>query len=294
MPRIERLLCPLDLSEFSTRAYDYAQSLAQRYKARLLVMHVPHPPFLGYPDFAYTEVVHGVFRDLRGHAEVALQKFLETRTRSSVNPEIQRREGTIPESILTVAQEQQVDLIVMGTHGHQGLDRLLLGSVTEKVLRKARCPVLAVRKPVHEFVTAGDGEDPVKLAKILLCTDFSEPANRALEYALSLALEYAAELTLVHVLEQVPPSTELSSATEEVTRRLEQLVPAEPRTWCTVKSRTRLGRPHQEIIQLALEDHIDLIVLGVMGRNTLDLAVFGSTTHRVIQQGPCPVLAVHM
>jgi nucleotide-binding universal stress UspA family protein len=161
-------------------------------------------------------------------------------------------------------------------------------------MRKARCPVLAVRKPAHDFVTPGRDQDSVQLRKILFCTDFSEHSERALEYALSLAMEYNAELTLLHVLEDISASADLQAETAKVVRELERPVPYDARNWCTVKSTVRIGKPYQEIIQIALEGQTDLVIMGVRGRNALDLALFGSTTHRVIQLGSCPVLAVHI
>jgi len=198
------------------------------------------------------------------------------------------------DSILALANQKNVDLIVMGTHGRSGLDRFLLGSTTEKILRKARCPVLVVRKPVNRFVKPEDRRDPVHPRKILSCTDFSKHSEMALKYALSLATEFSAELTLLHVLEDVPRSPEVKSVAAEVLRDLEALVPREAIDWCTIRPVIRIGKPYQEIIQLALEARSDLIVLGVRGRSALDLALFGSTTHRVIQLGTCPVLAVQI
>jgi len=294
MLRIERILCPLDFSEFSTKAFDYARSLARHYQAKLFLEHVLEPILAAYPFYACPEVAKDLFQDLRAHAEQQLQEFVRSHARNGIELESVVREGTVTDQVLAFAEAHAVDLIVMGTHGQQGFDHLLLGSVTEKVLRKARCPVLAVSKPSHNFVVPENGSDPVHLRKILFATDFSRHAERALEYALSLAREYEAELTLLHVLEEIPPSWDLSTATADVVSRLEKPIPVEARNWCTPKPRMRIGRPYQEIVRYALETETDLVVLGVRGRNALDLALFGSTTHRVIHQAPCPVLAVHI
>jgi nucleotide-binding universal stress UspA family protein len=203
-------------------------------------------------------------------------------------------EGHVPDSILAFAVSHQIDLIVMGTHGRHGFDHLLLGSVTERVLRKARCPVLAVRRPARDFVAPSDAVEAVHLHKIVFATDFSEHADHALGYALSLAQEYEAELTLLHVLEDIPPSWDLSAVSADVVERLEKSIPQEARDWCRIKSRLRVGRSYQEIVRFALINGVDLVILGVRGRNALDLALFGSTTHRVIHQAPCPVLAIHI
>jgi nucleotide-binding universal stress UspA family protein len=294
MLRFERILCPLDFSDFSAKAYDYARSLARHYQAKLFLEHVLQPLFSAYPLYAYPDIANNLYQDLRAHAEQQLREFLKGRAANGLELESVVCEGAVTDSILSFAEKHAVDLIVMGTHGRQGFDHLLLGSVTEKVLRKARCPVLAVPKPSHNFVAPENGADPVHLRKILFATDFSRHAERALDYALSLAQEYEAELTLLHVLEEIPPSWDLSTATADVVSRLEKHIPAEARSWCTLKSRLRVGRPYQEIVRFALETETDLVILGVRGRNALDLALFGSTTHRVIHQAPCPVLAVHI
>ena len=294
MLKIERILCPLDFSDFSIKAYDYAQSLARHYQAKLFLEHVLSPIFASYPSYVYPDLANDLYQDLRTHAEQQLQEFAKTRTANGFPLEISVCEGAATDAILAFARSHAVDLIVMGTHGRHGFDHLLLGSVTEKVLRKAACPVLAVRQPAHDFVAPTSGDDPVHLRKILVATDFSQHAERALDYALSLAQEYEAELTLLHVLEEIPPSWDLSTVSADVMERLEKRIPAETRDWCKLKFRMRVGRPYQEIVRLALETEADLVILGVRGRNALDLALFGSTTHRVIQQAPCPVLAVHI
>lgn len=154
--------------------------------------------------------------------------------------------------------------------------------------------MLAVRKPEHSFVTLGGGKDAVRLRKILYCTDFSDNSNRACDYAFSLAMEYGAEITLLHVLEDVPNSGDAQSAMAVVKKRLSAIIPKEAAGLCTSPVKVRIGRPYQEIVQLAVEDQTDLIVLGVQGRSIVDLALFGSKTYRVIQLGPCPVLAARI
>lgn len=291
---LERILCPVDFSEFSTKAFEYAYSLARHYRAKLLLEHVVQPIVAAYPYFAFPATWTEIDWDLTSSAEQELHKLGQRHARNGFQPEFVVHKGVIPDTILTFAGEQKVDLIVMGTHGRQGVDRLTMGSVTEKVLRKARCPVLAVRKPSHDFVSPNDTEDPVNLRKILFCTDFSDHAHRALTYAFSLAMEYSAELTLLHVLEDIPKERDLESATARIIAKLEKPIPHDIRNWFALKPVVRIGKPYQEILQLSLESESDLVIMGVRGRNVLDLALFGSTTHRVIQLGSCPVLAVHV
>ncbi len=294
MLRIEKILCPLDFSEYSAKAFDYAQSLAQHYGAKLLLQHVVQPLTSTYPYYAFPDSMNEVYWDLDSHAEQKLAEFAAEHQRNGLNTESFVHRGTVTESVLEFAEQQDVDLIVMGTHGRQGFDRLAMGSVTEKVLRKAHCPVLVVRKPAHDFVSPGDATDPVRLARILFCTDFSDHSSRALSYALSLAMEYNAELTMLHVLEDLPGGEDLQSKEAEITQQLEEAVPEASRDWCKIRSAVRIGKPYQQILQVALETDADLVIMGVRGRNSVDLALFGSTAHRVVQLGSCPVLAVHI
>jgi nucleotide-binding universal stress UspA family protein len=292
---IERIVCPVDFSEYSGRAYDYAYSLAKQYGAKLLVEHVVQPLQAAYPYYAFPEAtLQDTWSHLSTDAEKGLQELVKTHARNGLQPECVIRQGFPWESILSFAEERSADLIVMGTHGRRGLDRLTMGSVTERVLRKARCPVLAVRKPAHDFVEPDSTSECVHLRRILLCTDFSDHARRALGYAFSLAMEYNAQLTLLHVLEDIGSQKFLQETTATAAKNLEKLVPADIPNWCTVKTLVRTGKPYQEIVQLAQEEQSDLIIAGVRGRNAVDLALFGSTTYRVIQLGSCPVLAVHI
>ena len=294
MLRLQRILCPTDFSEFSAKAYDYAYSLGRRYGAKVFVEHVIQPMTYAYPYYAFPDSVTELYSDLSKHAEEQLQELVKTHSWNGVQSYVAVQTGPVPESILSFAEKNAVDLIVMGTHGRRGLNRVTMGSVTGNVLRRARCPVLAVRSPLHDFVHPERGRDPVQLRKILVCTDFSEYSNRALTYAFSLAMEYNAELTLMHVLDDVSEAAELQGVTAGVIRELERPIPAEARNWCAIKTSVRAGKPYQEIVQLALESQADLIVMGVRGRSALDRALFGFTIERVIQLGPCPVLAVHI
>jgi len=293
MLRIERILCPVDFSEFSTRAYDYAQSLARHYRAKLFLQHVVDfipPNYAYYPPASYLDKL---FQSASAEARKQLQEFAKSHTRYGAQPECLVHEGGAAGSILSFAEAQEVDLIVMGTHGLKGVDRALLGSVADKVLRKARCPVLVIPKPGHAVAAPEGAEGSVQLRRVMFCTDFSHPSQRALEFALSAAAEYGAELTLLHVLEEIASSADIEAAIATATTQLDKLIPPERGKAGKIKTMVRIGRAYEQIIQLALEIQADLLIMAVRGRSALDLAVFGSTTYRVIQLGSCPVLAVH-
>ena len=293
MLKIGRILCPTDFSDFSERAYDYGLSLARHYKAELYLLHVVRPVIIGYPEYAIPDSVNEFYGELREHAEEQLREFAKVHAEGDVQAIVAVEEGVVTESILDFARENAIDMIVMGTHGRRGFQRLTLGSVTERVLRRAGCPVLAVRRPAHDFVAPGSKGEPVHLRKILFCSDFSDCSEKALRYGLSLATEYQSELLLVHVLEHVPPVERRETEYARVIHLLESKVPEEVRSRCKIRPIARSGKAYEEIVNLAEDEQADLIVVGVRGRNGLDLALFGSTTHRVLQLGPCPVLAIH-
>jgi nucleotide-binding universal stress UspA family protein len=246
-----------------------------------------------YPYYAFPNAYLEISQELRTHAEQQLKEFAKAHTRHGVQTECSAHEGVVANVILDLAEVQGVSLIVMGTHGLRGIDRVLLGSVTDKVLRKAHCPVLAVRKPAHDLVTQTGVPDVMPLQRILCCTDFSDQSEQALEYAVSLATEYGGELTLLHVLEGVAESADIEDEIGKAKASLEKSLSLETDKNCKTKTLVRIGSPYQQILELALESQPDLIVMGVRGRNALDVAVFGSTTYRVVQLGPCPVLVVH-
>jgi nucleotide-binding universal stress UspA family protein len=275
-------------------AFRYALLLAQHYRAKLFVQHVVE--LWRHPEAAFAPA--HFYEEFRGHllhkGEEELRKFVKSNADNGIQPERVVGQGVAADSILALAEAQKVDLIVMGTHGRRGFDRLMVGSVTERVLRKASCPVLAVHKPSPDFRSSREQQNPAHVNRIVFCTDFSEKSQRALGHALSLTAKYDAELTLLHVLEDIPDRSSIEEAMTAAMEELDELIPPERPKGGTIKTMVRRGKAYEQIIQLALEGRSDLVIMAVRGRGALNLAVFGSTTYRVIQLGPRPVLAVHV
>jgi nucleotide-binding universal stress UspA family protein len=297
--QIERILCPTDFSVFSERALRHAAALAKRFEARLTVLHVipqwtPYthaPVYFPSPMLANPSLCRHVEEDLREVVEPAIQ--------AGVPVETILREAEPWREIQAVAEELPADLLVMGTHGRGGFEQLLLGSVAEKVLRRAPCPVLTVCR--EEGRT---WEAPGLVRRILCATDLSEVSGRTVAYALSLAAEYEAALTVVHVLEGVAssdspaykelPETAAMLRQVEATARqqLHQAIPEDARDWCDVKEQVALGRAHREVLRLAVEESADLIVMGARRHGLLAWTSMGSTLHHVVREASCPVLTV--
>jgi nucleotide-binding universal stress UspA family protein len=295
MLELRHVLCPIDFSEFSVRAYRLALSVAQHHRAKLVAQHIVE--LWQYPSvsFAASATAYEEFSQaLREKAKQQLQELVKNYTHDETQVECVVQQGIAADSILAFAEAEKTDLIVMGTHGRRGFDHLMLGSVTERVLRRGSRPVLAISRLSQDVITSGKQRDQVHLSRILFCTDFSESSERALNYAISLTADYDAELTLLHVLEHVPSSANLEEARAAATEQLDRLIPPAGRKAGKIRTTVLVGEPYQQIIQFARETQADLVTMAVRGRGALDLAVFGSTTYRVLQLGPCPVLAVHV
>jgi nucleotide-binding universal stress UspA family protein len=164
-------------------------------------------------------------------------------------------------------------------------------------MRKASCPVLVVSNASQKALATGpDGRH--RLRRIIYCTDFSNNSERARGYAISLAAEYGAELTLLHVVESNHHQTNAKAIVAEDPQELDKLISEHERKdlnvkSVVVKSVVKFGKPYEEIVRHASETQPSLIIMTARGGDAVDRAVFGSTTYRVIQLGPCAVLVVH-
>jgi nucleotide-binding universal stress UspA family protein len=294
MIRIAHVLCPVDFSEISQHALDHAAAIARWYEARLTLLYVfANLPTMDLPTLVLEDADRERLQsDLRRMAAAVPRDVpVEFRIQEA---------GFVHEEILAQLGETHADLLVLGTHGRSGFQRLFLGSVTEKVIRKTTCHTLVV-PPRAPDVPAGS---PIQFRRILCAVDFSESSLDALAHAINMAEEADAQLTLLHVVElpsglfeePAMPALDLSrvreAAAAEARRRLHELIPEQARTYCTVDTAVVEGRAYREILRQATERQSDLIVMGAHGRGALDLLVFGSTTHHVIRASTCPVLIV--
>ena len=299
MVQIREILCPTDFSEASRHALDHAMTIARWYDSRITALHVIHVPLVPEPPPSIlaagyagpTMVVTSTYQV----CEQDVRAWVEPARRAGIKTDVSVDEGNAARRILEHALSPRSDLIVMGTHGLSGFDRALLGSVTEKVLRQALCPVLTVPP-----VAAAPAKIPYK--RLLCPVDLSESSLSALRYAFSLAQEADARLTILHVFDwprdgdplvERFDTIEFRRVVEDDARaRLDALVTDDVRQWCSPSIAVAYGKPYREILNLAAQEETDLIVMGVRGRTTFDLTVFGSTTHHVVRSATCPVLTL--
>jgi len=273
----DHILCPVDFSEASSHAIRFAVALARLERAALTAIHVSDGR-VAAPDVA---------------------ALFDPGTLAGVCV----REGHTAAEILREASTLPADAIVMGTHGAGGFEHLILGSVAEKVLRKATCPVFTV-PPTSQFTA----EAPFK--QLVCAFDFSEWSCAALDEACAIARESHGTVTAVHVIEwpwNESATAHMEGIPEEQARalaeyrrylettarsRLDQTVAEIAGDRCRVEARVVHGKPYAEVLCTVERLRADLIVLGVHGRSSLDVFFFGSTTHQVVRRAPCPVLTL--
>jgi nucleotide-binding universal stress UspA family protein len=299
MFQIDRILCPVDFSDCSRRALQYAVAMGKWYGARVTALHVlPNLPVIAtQPRF-------------RGQG-LTLRELDAAEVRGELAEFVEQTAGDIPvitdlveapdarAETLRQAEELHADLVVMGTHGRSGIERLLLGSVAERVARASNCPVMLVPPGAPDSKPVA-----VPFTQILCAIDFAGHSRRALTVALQLAEEADAHLTLLHAIEIPPELSELAvdgnidvpairlAAEAAALRKLREMVPPDAHTYCKVHTDVREGRAYRQILQAAAERDADLIVMGVHAAGALDRLIFGTNAHAVVRAAASPLLVV--
>ncbi len=272
------ILVPTDFSEPAAHALRYASALGERFGAHLLVVYAD--PFTLPIDF--TGTAPGNFEPLRdqmvGEAREQLVAHAELNISTRVPFDTRVIVGAPVNAILDQARESGANLLVMGTHGRSGVRRLLVGSVTEAVVRAATIPVIAVTSSTLE--DAG-------VRKVLCPVTFTAASREALRYAAALVDARNAPLILFRAGEE----RELQNTIKELIR-LQEWAPRELVDRCEVKILpTRI--PVEQIVEFAKVTNADLIAVGVPADRTLTEVLRGTIAERVMQHSGCPVLMVN-
>lgn len=292
MINIQRILCPTDLTTESDEALPYAVALSSVYNAKLFILYCQE----------------AVTRDNNnGHSAKSVEApplFIESlaphlglKTFSELNWEglVAENVADVGKTIVREAAKHEVDLIVMRSRRRPHA-AALLGSTAETVSRTAPCSVLVTHPQEREWVSFSTGE--IDLNRILVAHDFSADSELALNYGVSLAQEYQAELHLLHVLskeERDQPEIAWAKAGSEsgykdATLQLQAAIPKEAFLWCKIVNAVSCGNAYQEVLTYAKEHEIDLICMGASGTRFILGVLFGSNTDRVLRQASCPVL----
>lgn len=297
MLALKTVLFPTDFSRLADAALDHALALAQRHGATLHMLHAvvlhaddPNDPAHHFPDAEEVRV------RLEEIAEDRMATQLQERQSAEIDVvRAQRRGMSAPTVILEYAQEIDADVIVMSTHGRRGLSHMLVGSVTEEIVRLSSCPVLTIRGGT-ETTTPG------RVDSVLVPVDFSEHSEVAVRYAREICLAYGARMRLLHVFEQpVTPEVYLGSGTATVPDYAllegslrEALLGVANRSGADVESEihVREGRAVEGILDAARELSADLIVIATHGLGALTHVLLGSVTEKVVRRADRPVLTV--
>jgi nucleotide-binding universal stress UspA family protein len=298
---IKNILFATDFSEASEAALPYVAAFSSRFGSQIHLTHVlPDVTFLrpGAPDPA---AIGSIYEDAHSGAQEKMRRLV--RRLKDYPQRTYIRHGEIPQVVSDLVREQEIDLVVAGTHGRTGLGRLIMGSVAEEILRQAPCPVLtvgpnvvgaAVRNMAHR-----DRELPpptVEIRDILYATDFKQRSNEAVTLAVSLAREFNARLGLLHVIDDYGDRlNEQPGPIDVALRKLRELMPEDVGLQHAPEALAQFGVPAESILQTAAERETDLIILGARPANGhLKAATHlgAGVAHRIIVGANCPVLTV--
>lgn len=296
MVHIQKILFPTDFSDTSSVALGHALMLAHRFDAALTMLHAAAPnekaKNLRFPE---VDPAADEFEDTL--AEQLAQIVGAAPSRKLRLDRVIHRNPDPVQEICNFSDSNNIDLIIMGTHGRTGLSHLLSGSVAENVVRNANCPVMTVR-------ACKESAEVTPYFDILVPIDFSPYSQKALRYGRTLAHAFEANLHLLHVLDQpihpahyglgddllIRLNPEVQHRSQEEMERLVSQLGAE------VRCQTHLceGRAYNEIVRFVQEEECDLVVMGTHGLSGLEHFLLGGTTEKVMRHASCPVLAVKL
>ncbi len=300
---LDNILFATDFSDASNAALSYATAISRYYQSELYVIHALEPADFVMPSEAVGPFTNeSWYEAAREDAQAKLAHLIPRM--KGVPYHLYVREGALWDVLAETIRDRKIDLLVVGTHGREGLGKLLLGSKAEEVVRQAACPVLTVSAKVSapakssEFQALGKDLFPteISLQHIVYATDFAPQSTLAASYAVSLAQEFQARLTLLYVLEDSVEISRRPATIEHAIESLEKLMPSEAALWCSPQPVVKFGKAADQILQRASEDEADLIVLGVRPAHGLlgpaAAHLPWATAHKVIAQAHCPVLTV--
>jgi nucleotide-binding universal stress UspA family protein len=282
---LKNILFTTDFSAASEAALPYVRGLAKWFGARVVVAHaasagtalgLPMEPIPTAMDFEWEQ------------AQRKMNAFLHSDPLPGGRCEAALCRGDLWNAIPNLIEQYKVDLVVLGTHGREGVRKLVMGSGAEQIFRRADCPVLTVGPNVHRTEVEFES-----WKHILFATDFSEGSLHALPFALSIAEENQARLTLAHFVSLVPMQRQ-AAVEEQACKRLQELLPADAPDWCVPECVVRFEFPSDGILKTAEQRDADLIVMGVHKTNAPRAAAHmpWAIAYDVVCHARCPVLTV--
>jgi nucleotide-binding universal stress UspA family protein len=282
---LKNILFATDFSAASDRAASYARALALNFRSSVEIVHVYDPSKVA----GYVEAVLGVpVKDRRQVVDQTLQQIRDEFAGASIDARTSLLESRNPQAaLLQLAREHETDLIVAGTHSRWGLERMMIGSTAESLIRNAVCPVLTVgphAKPAPER--------PLVFRTIVYATDFSVEAAKAAVYALSFAQDSGARLFFCHVAKAEVTAEERKSLDRRFKADLKRMIPESSYEWCTPETVIEFGDAAEGILDLAQRVHADLIVLGARNASFWLTHVEHGVTPGLLAEATCPVMTI--
>jgi nucleotide-binding universal stress UspA family protein len=292
MASLERILVPYDFSACSEAAAQRAAWLAKRTQGRIHLLHACALPVHGLTPYEAV-LPNGLWDQIHASAEESLEGVREKLAKASGGEvTAQVTDGVAGDSIQAAIDALGADLVVMGTRGRTGLEHIVLGSVAERTLRTASCPVLAVKED--------GGADDIR--KIVVGVDFSEPAEVALAAAAEWANRFGAELHVVHAFdlpltiitpyEVAVPTSLLREAREAANAKLERALVRARATVKTAEGHLVEAPAGPALAEEAERLGADLIVVGTRGHTGIKHLLLGSVAERTVRGAHCQVLAL--
>lgn len=280
IPAFEKILVATDFSRSSIAALSYAEDLVNLYGKELLLTHVVSAGNATHPEatavFAAPEIGQAMAEDLEQLTNQLRRRGIQARAILS--------EGQVADALEALVQQEKPSLLVTGTHGAHGLERLILGSTAEAILRKVSCPVLTVG-PSCATVT----RRTLALQTIVYATVVQHPSEAALLYAASLARELHAHVQLVHAIDEINdlPGNSLD---KEIQTQSDLFAEALKGSDSKVTVHRVYGEPVEAIVRRVIATKADLIVLGAERGRKLAAFMPAGVAYGLIRSAPCPVI----
>jgi nucleotide-binding universal stress UspA family protein len=283
--KLNNILYLTDFSEPAEAAIPFVKAIAHKYGSRVYAAHVLLPDVYACMAPEFGDVVTA---GLEQAAEARMQKIAAGLTGLPHETIIEWGPEVWP-ALQRVVEKNDIDLVVLGTHGRRGVQKFLLGSVAEEIWRCSHVPVLTIGPGVSRARTIE------RFNCVLFATDFTSESLSGMPYAVSMAREYRAQLVLLHVIRQFKKEEilgELSAA--DAMHYMIQMLPQDAGLFSRPELVVKYGEPAKNIIDTASRFDADLIVLGVRDGNRFGVAthVDRSIAHNVVINASCPVLTV--
>ncbi len=300
---LDNILIPTDFSACADHALDHALEVADRFGTHLHILHVVNeldPDWYGVTDAQERAV------QLRDQIRTEAQERLETLAPEKDHYDFKttislQLSFDVADSINEYVEEEAIDLVVMGTHGRKGLDRLMLGNVADKIIRHAPCPVMTVREEVPWM----EEDEDLSFDDILAPIDFSEHSREALRMSKFFAGQYQARLHLMFVAEKrtvptfsdtglpgvgvVEMDPQIVDNAEEALQQLDENIEG-PEVQAAYH--VREGNVSEDVVDFAETRGVSLIVMATRGLTGVSRFLLGSNTERIVRVAPCPVLTI--